>query len=283
MKRAFEEILKSLPIASVFACFEGAARVDAQQQGQPARQSPANLVPAAGTAPVAYRDPYGAVGGPPAAPAMMPPANQRAARRVLAHRQQAQVADRDRRRGLLALGALHTLMKTPLYTATVRLQIDRNVAKVVEGGNVTPVEGTDMEFLRTQYELLQSRAMAERVACRCELGSDADFFKPRDFSILGAAKDLVLDLLQAARPRRRPAAARQGGAAKAAAAHRLGQPHGAPVPARAWSTSPIPTRARRGRSGSPRPSPTPSSPPISTSASRPTPTPRPSSRTSSSS
>ncbi len=48
----------------------------------------------------------------------------------------------------VALGAVDTLMKTPLYTATVRLQIDRNVAKVVEGGNVTPVEGLDFEFLQ---------------------------------------------------------------------------------------------------------------------------------------
>src|SRR5215475_3306704 len=52
----------------------------------------------------------------------------------------------------LGIGALATLMTTPLYTATVRLQIDRNVAKVVEGGNVTPLEGSDSEFLMTQYE-----------------------------------------------------------------------------------------------------------------------------------
>src|ERR1700730_2317933 len=43
----------------------------------------------------------------------------------------------------LAIGLLLTLMTTPLYTATVRLQIDRNVAKVVEGGNVVPLEGSD--------------------------------------------------------------------------------------------------------------------------------------------
>ena len=51
-------------------------------------------------------------------------------------------------RAVLALGAVRTLMETPLYTATVRLQIDRNVAKIVEGGNVTPIEGSDFEFLR---------------------------------------------------------------------------------------------------------------------------------------
>jgi succinoglycan biosynthesis transport protein ExoP len=83
----------------------------------------------------------------------------------------------------LVLGGLRTLMETPLYTATVRLQIDRNVAKIVEGDNVMPVENPfDMEFMRTQYELLQSRAMAERVVSALKLADDPDFLKPREFS-----------------------------------------------------------------------------------------------------
>jgi polysaccharide biosynthesis transport protein len=92
---------------------------------------------------------------------------------------------------LVALGTVASLMQTPLYTATVRLQIDRNVAKIVEQGNVTPVEGTDFEFLRTQYELLQSRTMAERVASALKLGNDADFLKPREFSIVGAVMGVL--------------------------------------------------------------------------------------------
>ena len=91
----------------------------------------------------------------------------------------------------LALGAVRTLMTTPLYTATVRLQIDRNVSKIVEGGNVTPFEGGDAEFLRTQYALLQSRAMAERVASALNLGNDADLFKPTEFSFLNAVTGLL--------------------------------------------------------------------------------------------
>ena len=79
---------------------------------------------------------------------------------------------------VVALGAVRTLMMTPLYTATVRLQIDRNVAKIVEGGNITPVEGSDVEFLSTQYELLQSRAMAERVVSALKLGDDESFLEP---------------------------------------------------------------------------------------------------------
>ena len=73
-------------------------------------------------------------------------------------------------------------MQTPLYTATVRLQIDVSAAKVVESGNVAP-EDSGAEFMRTQYELLSSRTMAERVASALKLGKDADFFAPREFSL----------------------------------------------------------------------------------------------------
>lgn len=91
----------------------------------------------------------------------------------------------------VAIGSLPKLMETPLYTATARLQIDRNVAKIIEGGNVTPVEGSDLEFQRTQYELLLSRTMAERVASSLKLGEDPDFLKPRKFSIWAAIKGLL--------------------------------------------------------------------------------------------
>ena len=91
----------------------------------------------------------------------------------------------------LVFGTLKTLMESPLYTATVRLQIDRNVAKVVEGGNIAPVEGWDIEFMRTQYELLKSRAMAERVVSALRLEDDADFFKPRQFSIVSAVRAML--------------------------------------------------------------------------------------------
>ena len=46
----------------------------------------------------------------------------------------------------VAYGALKVLMETPLYTATVRLQIDRAAAKVVEGGNVAPTDSNRYGF-----------------------------------------------------------------------------------------------------------------------------------------
>jgi capsular exopolysaccharide synthesis family protein len=90
-----------------------------------------------------------------------------------------------------ALGAVRTLMKTPLYTATVRLQIDRHAAEIVKGGNINPSRGGyNREFLKTQYELLKSRALAARVASALKLGDDDDFFAPRQVSIIGAVRGL---------------------------------------------------------------------------------------------
>jgi succinoglycan biosynthesis transport protein ExoP len=88
------------------------------------------------------------------------------------------------------VGTVRTLMQTPLYSSTVRLQIDRDVAKIVENGNITPAEFSDNQFMSTQFQLLQSRTMAERVASVLKLSEDEDFFKPREFSVLDALKSV---------------------------------------------------------------------------------------------
>ena len=87
----------------------------------------------------------------------------------------------------VAINAARTLMITPMYSATVRIQIDARPIKIVEGGQIEPTEG-GLDVLRTQVELLQSKALAERVASAAKLADDADFFKPRQFSIVGALK-----------------------------------------------------------------------------------------------
>ena len=65
----------------------------------------------------------------------------------------------------LALGAVATLLMTPIYTAQTMVQIDRETAKVVEGADVEPRESmvAGEEFFQTQYGLLRSRSLAVRV------------------------------------------------------------------------------------------------------------------------
>ena len=91
----------------------------------------------------------------------------------------------------IALGFVRTMMETPLYAASVRLQIERNVVKVVEGGSTTPMESNDAEFLRTQYELLLSRSMADRAVTSLQLGENADFLKSRSAGGLAALKRML--------------------------------------------------------------------------------------------
>src|SRR6516225_1484078 len=60
----------------------------------------------------------------------------------------------------IVLTAVRTLMQTPLFTATVRVQIDP-VTKIVESGNIAQPGVEDFTFMQTQYELLRSHSMAE--------------------------------------------------------------------------------------------------------------------------
>jgi len=58
-----------------------------------------------------------------------------------------------------------TYLMTPIYRASLTLQIDREDIKIVNTGEVAPVEtGWDsQDYYQTQYELLKSRSLALRV------------------------------------------------------------------------------------------------------------------------
>jgi polysaccharide biosynthesis transport protein len=91
----------------------------------------------------------------------------------------------------LVIGTLTTLMKTPLYTSVVRLQIDPATAKIVQAGDVTSVGDPSGDFMRTEIELLNGATIAQRVASGLKLGDDQDFFQPRELSITGALMKLI--------------------------------------------------------------------------------------------
>ena len=78
----------------------------------------------------------------------------------------------------LVAGLLVTLFTTPLYKTSAVLEIQR------ENRNFADVKGTDQaqasndnEFYQTQYGLLKSRALAERIARTLRLGDDPTFFE----------------------------------------------------------------------------------------------------------
>ena len=74
------------------------------------------------------------------------------------------------------LGVLLTTMMTRQYASTVRLEINREADRVV---NIDSVERDtsigDQEFYQTQYGLLQTKALAERVVRQLNLTDDPSF------------------------------------------------------------------------------------------------------------
>lgn len=92
---------------------------------------------------------------------------------------------------VVVLGLLKALLATPRYTSTVRIQIDREPLKVLERGATTPQEEGGADFLKTQFELLKSRAMAERVVSSLKLKGDADFLASARLSPLGMIAHLL--------------------------------------------------------------------------------------------
>jgi capsular exopolysaccharide synthesis family protein len=78
----------------------------------------------------------------------------------------------------LLIGVVFTLLATPLYTATTGLEISRESVRVVNmSADVQPEEQPgDMEFYQTQYGLLESRSVAERVVRQLRLADNAQFF-----------------------------------------------------------------------------------------------------------
>lgn len=77
----------------------------------------------------------------------------------------------------IVLGLVITLLMTPKYTATATVEIAREASQIT---NIQGVERdtsiADQEFYQTQYGLLKSRALSERVATQLRLVDDPEFF-----------------------------------------------------------------------------------------------------------
>ncbi len=69
-----------------------------------------------------------------------------------------------------------TLLMTPIYRATSSIQIDREAMNIVKVDSIEPESGQGgLEFYQTQYELLGSRSLAERVTSSLGLVADTNF------------------------------------------------------------------------------------------------------------
>ncbi len=75
------------------------------------------------------------------------------------------------------LGLVVTLLTTPRYTAASTIEISREANKVTDFQGVErDASVADQEFYQTQYGLLQSRSLSERVAMQLRLIDSPDFY-----------------------------------------------------------------------------------------------------------
>src|SRR5262249_31632648 len=93
----------------------------------------------------------------------------------------------------LTIGFILTYTQTPIYQATVTIQIDRQAARVVKvEGAQDPDAGTDtLRFYQTQYDLLRSRSLAERVATDLDLANNSDLFRPPSSSAWAKLRSMI--------------------------------------------------------------------------------------------
>ena len=93
----------------------------------------------------------------------------------------------------LTIGFILTFTSTPIYQATVTIQIDRQAPKVVkfDGPQDRDFGSDDLRFYQTQYDLLKSRSLAERVASDLNLAAASDFLHPPSTSAWGKLRSLI--------------------------------------------------------------------------------------------
>ena len=121
----------------------------------------------------------------------------------------------------LAIGAALTLLMTPIYTAQATLQIDREAARVFNAEDVSPRESMAQgeDFYQTQYGLLRSRSLAERVIAGLGLASS-----DQALTALGVEPPVRTGTAAAPARHQRTFGGARAGAAAAARASRMASP-----------------------------------------------------------
>lgn len=106
---------------------------------------------------------------------------------------------------VMLLAALIVLNMTPSYRATATLLIEQKQSQVVSIEQIYGLDGSSSEYLQTQFELLKSRALAERVVKALNLTTHKDFDpRQQEPSFLDVkallSKFSITDLLPGASP-----------------------------------------------------------------------------------
>ena len=80
---------------------------------------------------------------------------------------------------IAALATLRTLLTRPVYEASAEILIERTDPAVLNFQEVSQVDAARDDYYQTQYKLLQSRSLAERVIETLDLLNDPEYGGPR--------------------------------------------------------------------------------------------------------
>ena len=100
----------------------------------------------------------------------------------------------------LLIGLAVTYTSTPLYRATATIQIDQYAAKIVkvDAPDAAADVGDNARFYQTQYDLLKSRSLAQKVVADLDLANAPTFLHPKSSSPWGSLWQTLFPPRQAA-------------------------------------------------------------------------------------
>jgi capsular exopolysaccharide synthesis family protein len=110
--------------------------------------------------------------------------------------------------GCVVLGLIATMLMAREYTAISRLEIDREKQQVTAGDSLESSDASrDLEFYQTQYALLESPTLADRVSHRLNLATNERFFeahgaKPDDGGLISGPTTILSADQRAVRDKR---------------------------------------------------------------------------------
>lgn len=81
---------------------------------------------------------------------------------------------------VIALTLIYLFNATPIYQATVTLQIDKETKNVLNLQDAFAIDGGDQEYMVTQYKNLQSPALISQVVKRLKLDQNPRYAEARD-------------------------------------------------------------------------------------------------------
>jgi capsular exopolysaccharide synthesis family protein len=79
---------------------------------------------------------------------------------------------------VVTLVGISTLTSEPIYKATTQILIERESPRILNIEDIVPIETTGTDFYQTQYKILHSRAIAQRVIKELDLAEQSDFNPP---------------------------------------------------------------------------------------------------------